>query len=74
MVAGEQNSKNLTITENEDANVIEFVYEINKYDVKFNIEKDESGNKHGTINDAKDEITDVVEHGSNITTIPTAKS
>ena len=74
LVAGEQNSKNLTITENEDANVIEFVYEINKYDVKFNIEKDESGNKHGTINDAKDEITDVVEHGSNITTIPTAKA
>ena len=74
MVAGGQNSKNLTITENEDANVIEFVYEINKYDVKFNIEKDESGNKHGTINDAKDEITDVVEHGSNITTIPTAKA
>ena len=66
--------ENLTITENEDANVIEFVYEINKYDVKFNIEKDESGNKHGTINDAKDEITDVVEHGSNITTIPTAKA
>lgn len=74
LVAGEQNSKNLTITENEDANVIEFVYEINKYDVKFNIEKDESGNKHGTINNAKDEITDVVEHGSNITTIPTAKA
>ena len=74
LVAGGQNSKNLTITENEDANVIEFVYEINKYDVKFNIEKDESGNKHGTINDAKDEITDVVEHGSNITTIPTAKA
>ena len=74
LVAGEQNSKNLTITENEDANVIEFVYEINKYDVKFNIEKDESGNKHGTINDAKDEITGVVEYGSNITTIPTAKT
>ena len=74
LVAGEQNSKNLTITENEDDNVIEFVYEINKYDVKFNIEKDESGNKHGTINDAKDEITGVVEHGSNITTIPTAKT
>lgn len=74
LVSGEQNTKNLTITADEDANVIEFVYEINKYDVKFNVEKDKSGNKHGTIDNAKDEITNTVEHGSNITTIPTAEA
>lgn len=74
LVAGQQKNKTLTITEDENKNVIEFVYEINKYDVRFNVEKDSEGKQHGTINDAKTEITDKVKHGSSITDVPVVKA